>query len=173
MTAQVKIFHSEAAKRKAQEGAELLRLELLNFGKVPRLGNEEQTGGAVTTRGMTRETDEGDHKSGVKVTKGKKHGADQGDNKSDVKVSKEEVANKSEHSTDTYGGGPDPLYVAEFEKLGPAKRWKKNTVVNQKFILIDQKRELKEKEDLNIGATHAIAVGIDKLVEDLKIPDNF
>ena len=173
MTAHVKKFHSEAAKRKAEEGAELLRLELLNSGKVPRLGNEEQTGGAVTTRGMTHETDEGDHKSGVKVTKSKKRGADQGDNKSDVKVSKEEVADKSEDSTDTYGGGPDPLYVAEFKKLGPAKRWKKNTVVNQKFILtLDQKRGLKENEDLNIGATHAITVGIDKLVEDLKIPDN-
>ena len=174
MTAYVKKFHSETAKRKAEEGAELLRLELLNSGKVPRLGNEEQTGGAVTTRGMTHETDEGDHKSGVKVTKGKKRGADQGDNKSDIKVSKEEVADKSEDSTDTYGGGPDPLYVAEFKKLGPAKRWKKNTVVNQKFILtLDQKRGLKENEDLNIGATHAIAVGIDKLVEDLKIPDNY
>lgn len=40
MTAHVKKFHTEAAKRKAQEGAELLRLELLNFGKVPRVGNE-------------------------------------------------------------------------------------------------------------------------------------
>ena len=48
MTAHVKKFHSEAAKRKAEEGAELLRLELLNSGKVPRLCNEEQTGGAVT-----------------------------------------------------------------------------------------------------------------------------
>ena len=37
MTAHVKKFHSEAAKRKVEEGAELLRLELLNSGKVARL----------------------------------------------------------------------------------------------------------------------------------------
>ena len=39
--------------------------------------------------------------------------------------------------------------------------------MNQKFILtLDQQRGPKEDEDLHVGATHAIAVGIDKLVED-------
>ena len=47
MVAHVKKCHSEAAKRKAEESAELLRLELLNSGKIPRLDVEEQTGGAV------------------------------------------------------------------------------------------------------------------------------
>lgn len=46
--------------------------------------------------------------------------------------------------------------------------------MNQKFILtLDQQREPKEDEDLHVGATHAIAVDIDKLVEDLKIPDEY
>ena len=46
--------------------------------------------------------------------------------------------------------------------------------MNQKFILtLDQQRGPKEDEDLHVGATHAIAVGIDKLVEDLKIPDEY
>ena len=46
--------------------------------------------------------------------------------------------------------------------------------MNQKFILtLDQKRRQKEDEDLNIGATHAIAVAIDNLVEELKIPDDY
>lgn len=36
-----KKFHSEAAKRKAEESAELLRLEIMNSDKVPRLDIEE------------------------------------------------------------------------------------------------------------------------------------
>ena len=67
MTAHVKKCHSEVAKRKAEEDAELLRLELLNSGKVPRLSVEEQTGGAVTTRGTKRSAD--DDIPDVKVTK--------------------------------------------------------------------------------------------------------
>lgn len=47
-------FHSEAAKRKAEESAELVRMKLLNADKVPHLSDEHQTGGAVSTRGMKR-----------------------------------------------------------------------------------------------------------------------
>ena len=70
-----------------------------------------------------------------------------------------------------YEGGRDPLYEADFKKLCPEKRWTKNALVNQKLILrLDQQRGPKGDEDLHVGATHAIAVDIDKLVEDLKIP---
>ena len=66
------------------------------------------------------------------------------------------------------------MFVADFKKTGPAKRWRKNALVNQKFILtLDQQRGAKEEKDLHVGATHAIAVGIDKLVEDLKIPEDY
>ena len=130
-------------------------MELLHADKVPRLSVESQTGGAVSTRGMKREVDQGNHKS-------------------EVKVSKPEDADQSLDTTDGYGGGSDPLYVADFQKLGPAKRWKKNALVNQKFILtLDQKRGPKEGEDLNIGTTHAIAVATDNLIEDLKIPKDY
>ena len=54
MTADVKKFHSEAAKRKAANTDELARLELLYTDKVPRLSVEHQTGGAVMTRGTKR-----------------------------------------------------------------------------------------------------------------------
>ena len=47
-------FHSEAAKRKAEESAELVRMKLLHADKVPHLSDEHQTGGAVSTRGMKR-----------------------------------------------------------------------------------------------------------------------
>ena len=47
-------FHSEAAKQKAADTAELARLEFLHADKVPHLSDEHQTGGAVSTRGMKR-----------------------------------------------------------------------------------------------------------------------
>lgn len=45
--------HSEAAKRKEEDSAELPRLELLHSNKVPKLESDEsQTGGAVSTRSV-------------------------------------------------------------------------------------------------------------------------
>ena len=153
-----KKFHSEAAKRKAEESAELLRLEIMNSDKVPRLDIEEQLGEAVTTRGKKRVADNGDSKHEAKLPK----------------AEEKEEETPGNDDDEEYEGGRDPLYVADFKKLGPAKRWKKYALVNQKFILtLDQQRGPKEDEDLHVGATHAIAVGIDKLVEDLKIPDEY
>lgn len=158
MLKHVRKFHSEVAKQKAEESAELLRLEVLNSDKVPRLDIEEQVGGAVTTRGKKREADQEDSKQEVKLSKAEE---------------KEEETSRKEDQEE-YGGGKDPLFVADFKKLGPAKRWRKHALVNQKFILtLDQQRGRKEEEDLHVGATHAIAVGIDKLVEDLKIPEDY
>ena len=54
MMAQVRKCHSEAAKRRAEESAELSKLELLHANKVPRLSVEDQTGGAVSTRRMKK-----------------------------------------------------------------------------------------------------------------------
>lgn len=65
----IKNFHSEAAKRKAEESAELLRLEITNSDKVPRLDIEEQVGTAVTTRRKKRVPDEGDSKHEAKLPK--------------------------------------------------------------------------------------------------------
>ena len=130
----------------------------MNSDKVPRLDIEEQVGGAVTTRGKKREADQEDSKQEVKLSKAEE---------------KEEETSRKEDQEE-YGGGKDPLFVADFKKLGPAKRWRKHALVNQKFILtLDQQRGPKEEEDLHVGATHAIAVGIDKLVEYLKIPEDY
>ena len=47
-------------------------------------------------------------------------------------------------------------------------------VINQKFNLtLDQQRPLHNNEDLNIGATHAIATAADQLIEDLHIPEDY
>ena len=54
MSKHTRKFHSEAAKRKAEESAELVRMKLLHADKVPHLSDEHQTGGAVSTRGMKR-----------------------------------------------------------------------------------------------------------------------
>lgn len=148
LIAHVRKFHSEAAKRKAEESAELQRMKLLHGGKVPRLVEESQTGGVVTTRGMKRESDQ-ETKIKVKLQES-----------NDVKDTKEEPKDKE----------PTSLFVAKVTKLGPAKRWKQNVVVNQKFMMsLDQQRPSSVDEDLNIGALFAIADATDKLIEELKI----
>ena len=150
MLRHVKKFHSEAAKRKAKESAELLRLELLHADKVTRLSEDSQTGGTVT-RGMKRPAE---------------------DSSFDVKELKPEM--KPQEKNEEYNKGPTPLFVANVTKLGSAKRWKQNAVVNQKFMMtLDQQRSPKESEDLNIAATHAIAEATDHLIEELQIPEDY
>ena len=63
----IRKFHSKAAKRKAEDTAELLGMELIHSNKVPNI--DSQLGGAMTTRGMKRVTNEEDNKSDVKVPK--------------------------------------------------------------------------------------------------------
>ena len=55
MLKHVRKFHSEGAKRKAVDTAELTRLKFLHSEKVPRLTVESQTGGAVSTCGMKKD----------------------------------------------------------------------------------------------------------------------
>ena len=93
MTAHVKKFHSETAKRKAEESAELFKLELLPANKVTRLSVEQQSGGAVTTRGMKWANEE-EPSPDVKAAK----------NDEEIDV------------PDTYGGEPNPLFVADVQK---------------------------------------------------------
>ena len=57
MLRHMRTTHSEAAQQKANETAELDRLELLHGGSLPLLPEEEeQTGGAVSTRSQTTES---------------------------------------------------------------------------------------------------------------------
>ena len=133
--------------------AELLRIELLHSRSPPE--PELQLGGAVSTRGIKR-------------------GNESKDETIETKVPKPEAVEPETDTTDEYGGGPDPLFVANIKKLGPAKSWKKKTVVNQKFIMtLEQPRGPKPDEDLNIGATHAIAVAVNKLAEENNIPEEY
>lgn len=69
MTAHVRKFHSEETQRKAADTDELARLELLHAEKVPRLSVEHQTGGAVSTRGMKRVSEEEEFNPDAKAAK--------------------------------------------------------------------------------------------------------
>ena len=121
MVAHVKKCHSEAAKRKAEESAELLRLELLNSGKILRLDVEEQTGGAVSTRGTKRSAE---------------------DSNPDVKMAKREP-----ESSETKTDDEKPLFQANIAKMGTPKKWKKGKVIDQKFTFtLDYMRDPKPKK---------------------------
>ena len=145
MVAHVKKYHSEIAKRKAEESAELTRLELLHARKVPRLGNEEQTGGAVSTRGTKRSAE--DSNPDVKVTKMDSQG--------------------NEAKTD---GGTGPLFQANIAKMGTPKKWKKGKVIDQKFTFtLDYLRDPKPDEDLGVEAVYVLTEGMDAMMEDMEI----
>ena len=132
-------------KRKAEESAELTRLELLHASKVPRLGNEEQTGGAVSTRGTKRSAE--DSNPDVKVTKMDSQG--------------------NEAKTD---GGTGPLFQANIAKMGTPKKWKKGKVIDQKFTFtLDYLRDPKPDEDLGVEAVYALTEGMDAMMEDMEI----
>ena len=147
MTAHVRKFHSEAAKRKAEESAELLKLELLNSNKVPRLSVEHQSGGAVTTRGMKRVSEE---------------------TIPDVKVAKNDQEDEAEkYMSDD---GTDPLFQANIAKMGTPKKWKKGKVIDQKFTFtLHYLRDPKPEEDLGVEAVHALTAGMDNLMDDINI----
>ena len=86
----------------------------MNSDKVPRLDIEEQVGGAVTTRGKKCVADDGDSKHEAKLPK----------------AEEKEEETPGNDDDEEYQGGGEPLYVADFKNLGPAKRWKKNALVN-------------------------------------------
>ena len=136
--------HSEAAKRKAEESAELLRLELLSSGKIPRLDVEEQTGGAVSTRGTKRSAEDSNH---------------------DVKMAKREP-----ESSETKTDDEKPLFQANIAKMGTPKKWKKGKVIDQKFTFtLDYVRDPKPDEDLGVEAVYALTEGMDAMMEDMAI----
>ena len=112
MVAHVKRCHSQAVKRKAEAHEELARMELLHAGKVPRLTVDEQTGGAMTTRGTKRAAD---------------------DDISTGKVSKPLVDYSDTSDEEEEGEDEKPLFQANIAKMGTPKKWKKGKVIDQKF----------------------------------------
>ena len=105
---------------------------------------EEQTGGAVTTRGTKRSAD--DDIPDVKVTKMDSQG--------------------NEAKTDY----EKPLFQANIAKMGTPKKWKKGKVIDQKFTFtLDYLRDPKPDEDLGVEAVYALTEGMDSMMEDMAI----
>ena len=158
MVAHVKKHHSEAAKRKAEESAELLRLELLNSGKIPRLSVDDQTGGAVETRGTKRATTEKEQNK-RKARKAAKKKIIESDGTSDEDSDDESYADESLQ-----------LFQAKISKMGTPKKWKKGKVIDQKFTFtLEYMRDPKPDEDLGVEAVSALTEAIDKMIDELNI----
>jgi len=145
MVRHVKKFHSEGAKRKAAMNDELERLELLHADKIPRLSIDQQTGGAVSTRGTKRVSEELKH---------------------DVKTTKidEDKPDKSDNLEES------PLFQANMDKMGKPKSWKRGKVINQKFTFtLDQRKDAKPEEDLGVEAVRALTDGMDAMMVEMGI----
>ena len=153
MQRHMKKFHSETAKRKASDNAELDRLEILHSNKVPRLVvDEDQTGGASTTRGTKRIADDDDNPQGK------------------VRRSLVDYSDSSEDDEDDEETGKVPLFKANIVKMGAPKKWKKDKVIDQKLTFtLDQLREPESEEDLGVAAVQAITEGMDEVIQDMKI----
>ena len=152
MQRHAKKYHSEVAKRKASDNAELDRLEVLHSKKVPRLVvAEDQTGGASTTRGTKRVADDDNPKG--KFSKPLVDYSDTSDEEDDDDEEDQEV----------------PLFKANITKMGGPKKWKKDKVIDQKMTFtLDQLREPKPDEDLGVAAVQALTEGMDSVIRDME-----
>ena len=162
LRAHVKRCHSEASKRKAEESAELLRLELMNSEKIPRLSvDDQQIGGAVETRGTKRSATnkEQNMRKARKVTKKKLIESD------DTSGDDSDTPND-----ESYVEEPLQLFQAQISKMGTPKKWKKGKVIDQKFTFtLEYMRDPKPDEDLGVEAVSALTEGIDKMIDDLNV----
>ena len=144
-------YHSEAAKRKADESTELDRLELLHSDNVPRLTlDDDQTGGAATTRGTKRANADDD------ISTGKVHKplVDYSDTSEDEEEEDQEV----------------PLFMANITKMGAPKKWKKDKVIDQKFTFtLEEMRKPEPEEDLGVAAVQALTEGMDSVIQDMDV----
>ena len=62
------------------------------------------------------------------------------------------------------------MFQANIDKMGRPKNWKKRKVIDQKFTFsLEQLREAKPDEDLGVEAVHALAVGMDNMMDDMNI----
>ena len=155
MQRHAKKYHSEAAKRKADDIAELDRLEILHSNKVPRLtlDDDQQTGGSVSTRGTKRVADDDDDNPQKKASR-----------------SLVDYSDSSDDDDDDKAEGEVPLFKANIVKMGPPKKWKKNKIIDQKLTFtLEQVREPEAEEDLGVAAVQAITEGIDSVIEDMKV----
>ena len=176
LKAHVEKFHSEAAKRKAEENAELLRLELLHSEKIPRLSNDEQIGGAVTTRGMKKDLESGKENLNLMKEEEPKPVKRKLEDKGDVDMSHlmddglddvlVERANRLELSE-------NPLFKANLTFLPYKRQGLKGAVKKEQFsVTFDQLRKAKDEESLGDGLSESLFEAVRDLILKEKLSDS-
>lgn len=164
----MKNVHSEAAKRKAEDTAELARLELLHSNKVPKLESDEsQTGGAVSTRIMKQDKE----KVGLKPTNDQPQSAKRkldeadilDDGQDDFLVERAERLDLSEK----------PLFKANLMFLPYQRQGLKGAVKKEQFnVTFDQLRQPKKTETLANGLSESLFEGVRDTILKENLPDS-
>ena len=158
MKKHVRKVHSEVGKRKAEESAELICLELLHSDKVPTLvSDESQQGGAVCTRRMKKDLESA--KEDLKTLKDEpravkrksQKGVDMSDlideGMDDFLV---ERANRLELSE-------NPLFKANLTFLPYKRQGLKGAVKKEQFtVTFDQLRKPTEEKSLGEGLSESL-----------------
>ena len=164
----VRKFHSEAAKRKAEDSAELARLELLHSNKVPKLETDEsQTGGAVSTRIMKQDKEKVDLKPTNDQPQSAKRKLDEADILDDGQDDfLAERAERSELSE-------NPLFKANLTFLPYKRQCLKGAVKKEQFIVtFDQLRQPKKTETLANGLSESLFEGVRDTILKENLPDS-
>ena len=170
----VRKVHSEAGKRKAEESAELLRLELLHSDNVPTLvSDESQQGGAVSTRSMKKDPESVKEdlkpmKDETRAVKRKleddmdmSHQLDDGSD--DFLV---ERANRLELSE-------NPLFKANLTFLPYKRQGLKGAVKKEQFsVTFDQLRKPTEEESLGEGLSESLFEAVRNTILNENLQDS-
>ena len=162
----MKNVHSEAAKRIAEDSAELTRSELLHSNKVPKLesDDESQTGGAVSTRSMKQDKDKVNLKPTNNQPQSAKRKLDEADilddGQDDFLVERAERLELSEN----------PLFKANlmflsYQRQGAVKK-------EQYTVTFDQLRQPKKTETLANGLSEYLFEGVRDTIRKENLPDS-
>ena len=160
--------NSEAAKRKAEDSAELARLELLHSNKVPKLESDKsQTGGTVSTRSMKQDKEKEDLKPTNDQPQSAKRKLDEADilddGHDDFLVERAERLELSEN----------PLFKANLMFLPYQRQGLKGAVKKEQFtVTFDQLRQSKKTETLANGLSESLFEGVRHTILKQNLPDS-
>ena len=160
---------SEAAKRIAEDSAELFRSELLHSNKVPKLESDDEshTGGAVSTRSMKQDKEKVDLKPTNHQPQSAKRKLDEADilddGQDDFLVERAERLELSEN----------PLFKANLMFLPYQRQGLKGAVKKEQFTLtFDQLRQPKKTETLANGLSEYLFEGVRDTIRKENLPDS-
>ena len=176
MAAHVRKCHSEAAKRNAEELAELSKLEVLHANKVPRLSVDDQTGGAVSTRSMKKDPErvkeEEDQPSMTKEPETKKRKFKEDD--VDMSYMMDDgLDDFLIERADRLQFEHNPLFKADLTFLPYQRQGLKGAVKKQQFsVTFDQLRKATGEENLGDGMSESLFQAIRDTILKEKLSDS-